>query len=153
MFGYVEPDKPELKIRDFELFRGYYCGVCKSMGKRYGQVSRLSLNYDLAFLAVLLDSISGEMPDGKIERCIVHPIRKRCVIRHNRFIDYAADMNIVLTYYNLRDKWTDEKTCWELSAPRLSVALLKAASGTAKNRKDKSLLGELDRLEKKMPFP
>ena len=60
MFGYVEPDKPELKIREFEVFRGYYCGVCKSIGKRFGQVPRISLNYDLAFLAVLLDSTQGK---------------------------------------------------------------------------------------------
>jgi hypothetical protein len=139
-----------LKIRDFELFRGYYCGVCKSMGKRYGQVSRLSLNYDLAFLAVLLDSISGEMPDGKIERCIVHPIRKRCVIRHNRFIDYAADMNIVLTYYNLRDKWTDEKNLLgAFGSAAFSGAFKKAAKRYGeKTERIKSLLGELDRLEK-----
>ncbi|MDI9494271.1 MAG: DUF5685 family protein, partial [Bacillota bacterium] len=31
MLGYVVPDKPELKIREFELYSGYYCGLCKSV--------------------------------------------------------------------------------------------------------------------------
>lgn len=150
MFGYVEPDKPELKIRDFELFRGYYCGVCKSMGKRYGQVSRFSLNYDLAFLAVLLDSINGEKYDVRIERCIAHPIKKRCVVRNNRFVDYAADMNIVLTYYNLKDKWSDEKNLLGAFGSAVFRGALKkvAKRHRAITERIESLLGELDRLEK-----
>jgi len=151
LFGYVEPDKPELKIRDFELFRGYYCGVCKSMGKRYGQLSRFSLTYDLAFLAVLLDSTNNENYNVKIERCIAHPIRKkRCVVRDNRFVDYAADMNIILAYYNLKDKWSDEKNpLGAIGAAGLRRAFRKAAKRHRdKADKIKSLLDELFRLEK-----
>ncbi|NLI39030.1 MAG: hypothetical protein GX384_06790 [Clostridiaceae bacterium] len=150
MFGYVEPDKPELKIREFEVFRGYYCGVCKSIGKRFGQVPRISLNYDLAFLAVLLDSTQGEMSIGKVERCIAHPIRKRYVIRRNQFVDYAADMNIVLAYYNLRDKWSDEKNLLGAFGSMVLRGAYKKASKRYKEKteKIKSLLDELIRLEK-----
>ncbi|NLE24608.1 MAG: hypothetical protein GX625_04575 [Clostridiaceae bacterium] len=109
MFGYVEPDKPELKIREYDVFRGYYCSLCKTLGRRYGQVSRLTLNYDLAFLYVLLDSMSSLPIGGKRQRCIAHPLKKRFIIFSNKFAEYTSDMNIILMYYNLEDKWNDEK--------------------------------------------
>ena len=36
MTGYVIADKPEMKVREFELYNSYYCGVCKSIAARYG---------------------------------------------------------------------------------------------------------------------
>ncbi|HPV63556.1 MAG TPA: DUF5685 family protein, partial [Fervidobacterium sp.] len=33
IFGYVTPLKPELKIKEYDIFRGYYCGVCTALGK------------------------------------------------------------------------------------------------------------------------
>mgnify|MGYP000963495243 CR=1 FL=1 len=109
MFGYVEPDKPELKIREFDVFRGYYCSLCKTLGRRYSQFSRLTLNYDLAFLYVLLDSLSSLPISGKRQRCIAHPLKKRFIIFSNKFAEYTSDMNIILMYYSLEDKWNDEK--------------------------------------------
>ena len=52
MFGYIVANKPELKIREFEVYQGYYCGLCKSIKKRYGNLKRLTLNYDLTFVAL-----------------------------------------------------------------------------------------------------
>ena len=43
MFGYVIPLKPELKIREYNIFRGYYCGICHEIKKNYGNIPRLSL--------------------------------------------------------------------------------------------------------------
>ena len=150
MFGYVEPDKPEMKIREFEVFRGYYCRVCKSIGKRYGTLPRLSLSYDLAFLAVLLDSAQGGIILGKMERCIAHPFKKRYIVVGNHFIDYASDMNIILSYYNLRDKWLDEKN---LLGAAGTLALKRAFGKAKKKNKEKceyigSLLADLNKLEK-----
>lgn len=110
MFGYILPEKPELKIREYELFRAYYCGVCKSIGKRWGQIPRVTLNYDTTFLALLLSSIHDDRIHVKKERCITHPIHKRAVVKKNEIIDYASDINIILAYYNLEDNWRDEKS-------------------------------------------
>jgi len=110
MFGYVEPDKPELKIREFDVFRGYYCSLCKTIGKRYGQIPRLSLSYDLTFLYILLDATSAFPLGGRRERCIAHPMKKRFRVFSNIFAEYASDMNVILTYYSLKDKWDDEKS-------------------------------------------
>ena len=110
MFGYILPEKPELKIKEYDLYRAYYCGVCKSIAKRYGQVSRLTHNYDSTFLAILLASVWEEKRDIRIERCIAHPVKKKIVVRNSEIIDYASDMNIILAYYKLEDDWKDERS-------------------------------------------
>jgi hypothetical protein len=108
MFGYILPEKPELKIKDYELFRAYYCGVCKSIGKRWGQIPRLVLSYDTVFLAVLLSVSIDEDPAISREACILHPFRKKMIIKRNDVVDYVSDMNVILAYYNLLDKIKDE---------------------------------------------
>lgn len=109
MFGYIKPEKPELKIKEYYTFKAFYCGVCKSIGKRSGLVPRATLSYDSTFLALLLSSISSKPPECKSETCILHPVKKRYVFKNDIAIDYAADMNIILSYLNLIDKWMDER--------------------------------------------
>lgn len=118
MLGYVKPDKPDLKIREFEIYGGYYCGICKSIAKRYGQLPRLALNYDSVFLAILLAGISPASEHIEIERCLVHPSKKRTILYDSPEIDYAADILLLLAYYKLKDDYQDEKS-------------MKAAIGTA----------------------
>ncbi len=107
MLGYVRIDKGELKVREYEIYTGYYCGVCKSIGSRYGQLPRMVLSYDAAFLAMLLASFD-ETPDmPEPEHCIGHHIRKKTVIR-NEAIDFAADVMLILAWYKLEDDVRDE---------------------------------------------
>ena len=65
---------------EFDVFRGYYCGVCKSIGKQAGHAGRVILSYDTAFLALLLDSLRPEPVNGKPKRCFVHPLKKRFMV-------------------------------------------------------------------------
>ncbi|MDU4739726.1 DUF5685 family protein, partial [Clostridium sp.] len=58
MFGYVTPLKAELKVKDFTKFRSYYCGLCFQLKNSAGNIPRMVLNYDMTFLAILLDSLS-----------------------------------------------------------------------------------------------
>lgn len=108
MLGYVVPDKPELKIREFELYSGYYCGLCKSVKQRYGQLPRIVLNYDSVFLALVLGALSSNIENIKHERCPVHPLKKRTVVYNEAAVDYAADMMLLLAYFNLKDDKRDE---------------------------------------------
>jgi hypothetical protein len=108
MFGYIVPEKPELKIKEYELFRAYYCGICKSIGKKTGQINRFVLSYDVVFLAVLLSAIWGKAPDIYRGTCILHPLKKRSLISANNIIEYVSEMNVILAYYNLKDKLRDE---------------------------------------------
>ncbi|OGO79436.1 MAG: hypothetical protein A2Y23_06910 [Clostridiales bacterium GWB2_37_7] len=109
MFGYIIPDKPELKMKEYEMFRAYYCGVCKSMGRSFGPISRFALNYEAVFLGLLLSAVNKENSVMKKEGCFANPFKKKWVIKNNKYVDFAADINVLLTYYKLIDNWQDER--------------------------------------------
>ena len=108
MLGYVKIDKGELKVLEYEVYTGYYCGVCKSIGRRYGQLPRMVLSYDAAFLAILLASLSDESDTPVQEHCIAHPVIKKKTVIRNRAIDYAGDVMLILAWYKLADDAADE---------------------------------------------
>ena len=146
MLGYITPDKPELKVKEYEMYSAYYCGICKAIKKRHGEIPRLILSYDSVLLAMILSAIynlekgdgqgsnqegdfgqtgnaeKNEDSDGalrpylrstgpavKLERCIIHPVKKRAIVYNDAAVDYAADMLVVLAYYKFKDDWADEK--------------------------------------------
>lgn len=109
MFGYVNINKMELKFREYYRYKGYYCGLCMSLKKNYGNLSRLTLNYDMTFLILLLSSLYEVSETAYKSRCIAHPAKKQIIIE-NEIIDYAAAMNILLSYHNLVDDWEDDKS-------------------------------------------
>lgn len=108
MFGYVNILKDELKIKEYNIFRAYYCGLCKRHGKLTGQMTRLALSYDFAVLAVFLDSIAKEEPKFKKARCMLHPTAKRDIVCDSEVLDYCAYMSVALTYYKIKDDITDK---------------------------------------------
>ena len=106
MLGYVEAFKPELKVRELEVYNGYYCGLCKRIGVKYGQVLRKGLSFDMAFLALFLEALSSDIDKFDYEHCISHPVQKKTIIR-NDAVNYAADMMIILGYENYLDDILD----------------------------------------------
>lgn len=111
MFGYVTPLKPELKIREYNQFQSYYCGVCLGIKNLYGELPRMTLNYDMTFLALLLDGLSSnEELNLKLKRCMAHPNKKKPILLNNKAINYAATMNVSLTYYKLLDDVYDDNS-------------------------------------------
>jgi len=110
MFGYVTPYKMELKIKDYEKFKAYYCGLCLSLKHNFGQLSRFGLNYDMTFLAILLDSLDENKNQYEYTACIAHPIKKKHKIVNNKAIDYAAFCNTTLVYFKLLDDYNDNNT-------------------------------------------
>ena len=77
MFGYVRPAADRLTQEQTDLFRSAYCGLCRTLGRRYGLPARMILNYDLAFLAILLAGGSGF--SCARHRCPVRPDFDRLV--------------------------------------------------------------------------
>lgn len=110
MLGYVTINKNELKIREYDIYQSYYCGLCRSVGKRIGQLPRAALHYDSVFLALLLASLDDEKDKIVQERCFMHPIKKRPVAGENRAVDYAADMMVILAYHKFGDDLKDERS-------------------------------------------
>ena len=121
MFGYIRPLECELKVREQAEYRGTYCGLCKSIGRRYGQIERLTLSYDCAFLALVLAAVS----DGaafKPGNCGPRVYRgKRPIAEPSAILDYAADVNILLAWYQAADDVTDEKNV-KATAAKLALA-------------------------------
>ncbi len=109
MFGYVNIFKDELKVKDYDIYRSYYCGLCKSLGKEFSGRARLSLNYDFTFLALVLSSLSDNKEDIKYENCFIHPVSKRPVLKDNEYLTYSAYMSIIVTYFKLKDDLSDNK--------------------------------------------
>lgn len=109
MFGYVVIDKPNILIKDYNTYRAYYCGLCKSIGKVSGQAMRLTLNYDIVLLALLGHNYDSVEPIFKEGRCPVHPVGKKLTyVERNGILDRIADINTVLGYYKLLDDVVDE---------------------------------------------
>ncbi len=107
MFGFVTASTELLSQQNQLRYRGWYCGLCRSLGEVCGQSYRLLLNYDMAFLAMLLSSVHKlEESSGECS-CAAHPLKKHLEIRTSAS-DYAADMNVILGYYKLLDDWHDD---------------------------------------------
>lgn len=121
IFGYAVPDKQELKFREYEYFRMYYCGVCKSIGKRYGNLQRFGLVNEMGMLALLLDCISGRADFMKyqVNRCIAHPVKKFPWVTESVYTDYAADVNVIFAYFKLKDSWQDDRNFFSALGARL----------------------------------
>lgn len=108
MFGYVKINKPELKVREYEQYKSYYCGLCHTLKKEYGTVGQMTLNYDMTFLILVLSSLyecKDTVLSGRCKSSPIKPVQKR----KNEITDYAAAMNIFLTYYHFDDDWRDER--------------------------------------------
>lgn len=119
MFGYIRPYAPELKVREYQYYRGVYCGLCRAMGRCTGQCSRMTLSYDLVFLALARLALAGGNPQGEQterpvrferRRCLPHPFRRRLSLEAGDVADYVACVSAVLGYHKTVDDRTDERS-------------------------------------------
>ena len=122
MFGYVTIDPTELPKHAQERYQAYYCGLCRTLYRRYGNLGRATLSFDMTFLLILLSSLYEPAETLSRERCLPHPVRARDGVQ-NELNDYCADMNIALAYHKCRDDWTDDRSL----AGRAEAALLRKA--------------------------
>ena len=119
MFGYVRTMDAELKVKEHELYRATYCGLCRSMGKCTGQCSRMTLNYDFVFLALTRYAISPCKVSFRARRCLAHPFIKRSSMEQNEILDYCSAASAILNYQKVLDDLNDEKGLKKLRAALL----------------------------------
>ena len=151
MFGYVVPLRGELKVRELDAYQGVYCGLCHTLGRRYGFLPRLLLSYDFAFLAMVLAGPEGSVALER-RRCVACPVRGKRVCPNRPELDTAADASVILTYWKLRDSVADRGFFRGLPARLLSLLLRPAYRKAARRRPDfdrqtVSCLEELHTLE------
>lgn len=133
MFGYVRPCRPELKCREFDLYRATYCGLCRCMRKRYGLVAPMFLSYDFTFLALLLWEDSCEFRPC-MGRCHVKPWVRKPMCPDSPALELTADESVILSFWKLRDGVEDEKGLKKLGAMLLALLLQPAYKKAAKCR-------------------
>lgn len=107
MFGFVGADD-SLNEAQKKRYGQVYCGICRRIRLQSTGNARLVLSYDMAFLALLLMSLYEPEEASGNRACGFHPFKPRPWV-DNRFIQYAADMNVALAYYNCLDDWQDDK--------------------------------------------
>ncbi len=106
MFGYIICNKEKLEQEE-KRYQSAYCGLCKDLEKRFGQLARISLNYDMVFLILFLASLYEPEEEDYEFSCVMHPIHKKKAMV-NIYTGYAADMTVALSYYKCLDDWQDE---------------------------------------------
>jgi len=107
MVGYVIINKAEMKFKDYDVYHAFYCGLCQSLKDRYGRTGQFTLSYDMTFLVILLSGLYEPETTTEKVNCVTHPFEKHPA-SSNMYTDYAADMNILLSYYKCLDDWRDE---------------------------------------------
>lgn len=108
MFGYVTAYKPELKVKEYETYKGVYCTLCKEMGKEYGVLSRFLLSYDGAFYVIYKLGLSGEEVTAAESHCTFNPCKKCCKIScAGDTYKLAAAITVILAYFKLIDNIND----------------------------------------------
>ncbi|MCI9553713.1 DUF5685 family protein [uncultured Oscillibacter sp.] len=133
MFGYVRlpQDLPE---EERNRFGRAYCGLCHTLGTRYGPAARFILNYDFTFLAILL----SEKEEGPIHhgRCAAHPVHGRDRLESSPALDLAADESVILAYWQARDGVEDHDWLHGLKYRAVSAVLEPAYRKAAALRPD-----------------
>lgn len=119
LFGFVTANWKELSKEQQERYGSVYCGICREIRMQSSSAARITLSYDMAFLALLLMSLYEPEEQQGRQFCGLHPLKKRDWV-DNPYIRYAADMNVALAYYKALDDYRDEK---KPSAQILSAAL------------------------------
>lgn len=126
MFGYIRACKPEMRIKEFEMYKAVYCSLCKQLGKAYGPFARLTLSYDFAFLALLNMSLKGDGCATSRKMCTCNPFKKCTYLDDRTAIEMPAAAAMIMLYYKLLDNIDDER-----GLKRLGYRLLKGVYSSA----------------------
>lgn len=131
MFGYIRACKPEMRIKEHELYKAVYCSLCKEMGKTYGVFSRFTLSYDFTFYALLNMALKTDVCDIERKACTCNPLKKCQYLSDRKDMQLPAAASMILCYYKLLDNLTDEKGFkkfkYSLTKPFVSKAYKKAS--------------------------
>src|SRR6056297_1107112 len=147
MFGYIRAVKNDC---DNYLFKSQYCCLCKTLGKKYGQFSRLYLSYDISLLALFLHAFSDKKFIYNYESCIIHPIKKRRVKKATEIDKLAADISVYFAQKKIEDNIKDERLIKKLFFQMMSVVPMKwNKSKPFKSQVLETLFFQLEELEQK----
>lgn len=143
MFGTILADKSLLNEEALARYQASYCGLCRTLKAEYGNMARLTLSYDMAFLVLLLGSLYEPAEEAGCKWCAMHPTKKHCYFSSDAS-SYAAAMNVALAYYKCLDDWHDDKNILRL----LQAWMLKKSAAKVKARYPRQCAAMEEQLEK-----
>ena len=97
MFGYMSVCHQALEKEEQQRYQACYCGLCRALGREFGQLGRLTLSNDMTFLSLLLSSLYEPREGQGTGRCLLHPLKKRAYLTGDA-LTYGAHMNVLLSY-------------------------------------------------------
>lgn len=107
MLGYIKVFKPELKIREYEVYRGVYCSLCRNLGRRYTPFAQIFLSYDFTLLALLILSLKKDCCGFEKCRCPYNLTKKCLKYSDKNIFDKCSDALIITVYYKILDNLHD----------------------------------------------
>lgn len=147
MFGYIKTCTPQLRLCEWEAYRGIYCGLCRTLGRRFGPLARLTLSYDFTFYATLEMALREEVPEFRRRSCGVNPLRRCRHCEENEALNRAADMAILSLWYKEEDTIADGGFFGRCGGRLLRAMLRRQYRRVADNypTADAVFAGEMDR--------
>lgn len=136
MFGYVIPDKMNMFMKDYYGYRAFYCGLCKSIGRRCSQLMRINTTYDMTFLNILAHGVLDVEPEMKMQKCVLNVVVKKLTAQDDELTQKIVDIGTILAHYKCVDDIIDDKS---LSKKFVDNAIIKKHY-----KKAKKLYPELD---------
>ena len=145
MFGYTIPIESMLSEDARRIYRSYYCETCHHLREEYGYVSTLTVNYEMTFAALFLNSVldDGMLIDNK-------PGGRFCIFRHSASNDELMHKltaySVLVANNSLLDDVTDDPNSLKgkLGLLGLNPAIKKAADEFPEY--DKAILDGYQRL-------
>ncbi len=116
LLGYVKAYKAELKMKDYELYRGAYCSLCRALGRNYSPIAQLFLSYDFTLAALLKLAVSENGCEFSQKRCPYNPAKKCLNCSEKPIFDMCAHAVIITVFYKVLDNISDSKGFKKLGA-------------------------------------
>lgn len=113
------PDKPNMFIKDFTMYKAFYCGLCKTIGKNCSQMMRFSTNYDITFLDVLAHAVFDKQVEIVNEGCVLNPLKKKSIVVGDEITKKVVDINNILLHYKCVDDIVDNKSVFKKIVDKL----------------------------------
>ena len=110
MLGYIKAYKPELRIKEYEMYKAVYCSLCRYLGKEYGFLLRFTLSYDFTFYSLLYMALADNTHTTERKMCVCNPLKKCTYCKDSEdVLDLPAAASVIMVYYKALDNVCDEK--------------------------------------------
>lgn len=133
LFGYIRVSKPELRMKEYDMYKAVYCSLCKKLGKEYGFLTRFALNYDFTFTALLELSLKDGFDGVCRKKCTCNPFKKCTYCKSEDEFSLSSAALVILSYHKFIDDTQDEKGIKKLAAYLLMTVFSGAYKKATKN--------------------